>query len=151
MARRRPSSPATPPLTQGAETALGQLAAYYRLGQFGGLSAGQTAQPDRPRLTTPGEIVSALQALGLAPAEAAGTRFSERYITIVTNSATGQVLARIPFEVEYSEGTARSTRSSRARRFALREMPRYLAGEDVDPSLIKVTTRLIRASRIAIS
>lgn len=147
-ARRPPGSAQAP--SEGAQTVVGRLASAYRLGHFGALPEGEEARFYRPRLYTVEEVKRAIIGEGLATPASAGQRISERYICLVIHRVTGQVLARIPRIVEYTEGTARSTRYSRARRSAQREAPRYVAGEDIDPSLLRMTCQYIAGSRFEI-
>lgn len=102
----------------GAQTVLSQLAQHFRLGPYGGTSPPQQAQPGRVEAATPQEIVQRITEQNLTPPQTGTPRYSERYICVYTDEDSGEVLARVPMQVEYDEGTARSTRYSRARRAA---------------------------------
>lgn len=105
-------------LLSGAQTVLGQLASFFRLGPYGSLPPGQEAAPSRPQLTTPAEIVQEAINRGLAPVPAGDANLSERYVCVFTDPDTGEVVTRIVTQIQYTPGTARSTRYSRARRIA---------------------------------
>lgn len=102
----------------GAATALAQLAQWFRLGSLGGTQPPLEAQPGRTELRDPEQIVQELISRHLQPEAGAAQRQSERYICVYTDTDSGEVLGRVPMEVEYDVGTARSTRYGRARRAA---------------------------------
>lgn len=135
-------------ILEGAATALGQLAQWFRLGNRGAIEPPDTPAPYRPKLDTVQEIVAEIVARQLVPPTQEKARYSEFFICIATDSDSGEVLARIPHTIEYDEGTARSTRYSRARRYALARLPSYLPGEDVEMRNIKWSCRVVRRTTI---
>lgn len=135
-------------ILEGVSTALGQLAQWFRLGPRGAIEPPDTPAPARPQLHSVQEIVAEIAAHQLVPPAQEKTRYSEYYICVATDSDSGEVLARIPHQIEYDEGTARSTRYSRARRYALARLPSYLPGEDVAMRNIEWSCRMVRRTTI---
>lgn len=153
MARRRGRTVVSG-ITSGDETVLGQLARAYRLGPYGGTQAGEQPTGGRRRLQTPAEIIAAAQAAGLLPEAAAGERLTERYICIWTDTDTGEVIARIPTNIEYDQGDPNNLRYSRARSAANRIFRSdyaiaYILTDAASLPLrnLKVRCRIIRGSR----
>lgn len=135
-------------IAEGAQSALGRLAQWFRLGPYGAVEPPETPQPARPELHSVPEIVQEIARRQLVPAAQEVPRYSEFYICIASDADTGEVLARIPHQVEYDEGVARSTRYSRARRYALGRLPSYLPGEDVAMRNISWKCRVVRRTTI---
>lgn len=135
-------------IIEGAETALGRLAQFFRLPGYAVLEPPTAPDPARPRLTTPEQIAEALIAHQLAPPSQQRVRYNAFYICIATDADTAEVLARIPHDIEYDAGTARSTIYSRARSYAMRQLPRYLPGEDIAMRNVTWNCRLIRRTQI---
>jgi hypothetical protein len=131
------------PITSGADTALGQLAEYYRLGDIGALQFGSAAQPGRERLTTPQEIIAALEARQLLPKTGGAARVSVSYIAEWTDVETGQVVGATRLQIESDQGTPRSTLDSRARREAALALPRYVSEEMIEDRTYKLRLRKI--------
>ena len=145
---RLPGSGIAGRIVEGAATALGQLAQWFRLGNRGAIEPPDVPDPYRPQLHTVQEIVAEIAARQLEAPTQERTRYSEFFICVATDSDSGEVLARIPHQIEYDEGTARSTRYSRARRYALARLPSYLPGEEVKARNIKWSCRVVRRTTI---
>lgn len=144
-------------ILEGAQTALGQLAQFFRLPGYAALEPPTTPQPGRPRLTTPEQIAQALIARQLAPPSTGRRRFNAFYVCVATAVGSDVVLARITHDIEYDEGTARQTIYSRARAYAQRQLaqrinPSDWFDPDIDPAehTIKWSCRLIRTTEITI-
>ena len=137
-------------IVEGAQTALGRLAQFYRLPGFAAIEPPIVPDPARPVLRTPEEIAAALAAHQLAPPRSQQPRYNSFYICIATDLDTGVVLARIPHDIEHDANTPRSTIYSRARQNAMRRLPYYLPGEDVSQRNIGWTCRLVRRTQINI-
>lgn len=135
-------------ITEGISTALGQLAQFFRLPGFAAVEPPGTPAPSRPQLTTPEQIVEQIAARQLVPPQQTRARYNAFYICIATDADTNETLARIPHDIEYDAGTARSTIYSRARSYAMRQLPRYLPGEDISQRNVRWTCRLVRTTQI---
>lgn len=127
-------------------TPLDLLAQYYRMGPYAALPSGTRAQPGRPRLTDPAEIVQQLIERGIVPAVREQRRTTDRWLCIFTDDDTGEVLARLTESTESPEGTYSIVRAQRARRAAAARLPFYLAGEDISTRHITLRCRRIRGS-----
>lgn len=142
-------------ITEGAQTALGRLARFFRLPGFAAVEPPTQPAPARPRLDTPEQIAEALRQHQLAPPSTGRRRFNAFYVCVATDHDTEETLARIVHDIEYDEGTARSTIYSRARRFAMREIanrtnPSDWFIPDLDPSQRRIdwSCRIIRTTEI---
>jgi len=126
------------PTTAGGETVFGQLAQFLRFRPGGGATSGQPLDPTRPVATTPQELVQAAIAHHIELPAPGTARLSESYICVFSDPRDNRVLARIRTEVEYSPGTARSTRYSRARRLANRiyRSEEHVTDRWIDPDQI---------------
>jgi hypothetical protein len=108
----------------GAQTILGRLAQWFRVGQFGAVQPPETPAPGRERLRTTEEIVAAISSAGLQPTAAQGTRYSYSYICEWHDAETGDRIGSARVQVEASADTPRSTVYSRARRSFATRLPR---------------------------
>lgn len=134
-----------------------RVSARFRFGRQGGTEPGTEAQPGRERIQSSAELLSAAQAAGVQPVVSPVATYSERYLCVYMDPDTGETIARIPYTITYTEGTARSTRYSQARRATQRILASNRAGPylDVPSDSLEyrhpvVTCRLIRGSRMAL-
>jgi len=119
VARRNPLSG----VVTGLSTILGRLAQFFRLGTFGAVQPGETAEPGRERLRTPAEITAAVTALGELPPAAEGARVSRSYLCTWTDEETGEHWQQ-RVQVETPEGVAAITATTAARQLARLHLPR---------------------------
>jgi hypothetical protein len=131
-------------IVEGAQTVLGRLAQWFRLGQFAPVQPPTVPQPGRTPLSTPEEIWREAQARHLTPPAGGPPMKTVTYWCIVTDPDTGETLARIPHPIDFPEGTPKSTLYSRARRYAVSQLPRYLPGRDLALNPVKMTCRMGR-------
>lgn len=116
MARTRPTNP---PVTVGAETRIGRLAEFFRLGQLGAAQPG-TQQPARARLESVGEIISDLRATNMLPTAAEGARWSWSYLCLWVDTTTGRPVGRgVRQVVETAANASYQAASSAARQQTL--------------------------------
>lgn len=130
-------------ITTGVQTILGNLAQFFRLGQSGAVQQPEQAEPGRPRLQTPEEIVSELSSRRELPTTAEGTRRSYSYVATWIDTATGERVGAARIQVEASPEVPRSTVDSRARGEANLQLPRYVSTVLIEQSRIRLSMRRI--------
>lgn len=103
----------------GAATAIGRLAQFFRLGQFGAAQPG-TQQPARARLESVAEIITDLRASNLLPTAAEGARWSWSYLCVWVDATTGERVGRgVRQVVETAANASYQAASSAARQQTL--------------------------------
>lgn len=107
-------------IISGASTWFSQFAQFFRYRPGGGASSGQQMEPGRP-IVDPAQLVAAAESVGLSPLPSGPSQWSRSYICIVTSTETGEVVARIRTEMQFTEGAAYQTTAAAARRSALDE------------------------------
>lgn len=107
----------------GAQTILGRLAQWFGLGQAGSIQPPLTAQPGRPELETPQQIVEAIAANRLLPTAAQGNRVSRSYLCTWVEVETGNVIGKSRIQVETAEGQAAIVATTAARQSARTRLP----------------------------
>lgn len=121
MARRRRGVVGS--VISGVDTILGQLASFFRLGQYGAVSPGEPESAGRPRLRTPREIIRELRGRHMLPRSQEGRRWSWSYICIWTDAQTGDRIGAYREVIETPAGTSYQRASAEARRDAVANIP----------------------------
>lgn len=110
----------------GAQTILGRLARWFGLGSAGSIQLPLTAQPGRPELETPQQIVEAIAAERLTPTAAQGNIVSRSYLCFWVDEDTGQRYGPARVQAEVPEGIPAIVATVAARQAARLRFSEYV-------------------------
>lgn len=113
----------------GAQTILGRLAQWFGLGQAGSIQTPLQAQPGRPELTTPQQIVEAIAERRLTPTAVEGNRVSRSYLCEWYDLDDGTVYGKARVQAETAEGVAAVVATTKARQAATLKFHQYIGAE----------------------
>lgn len=100
-----------------------RLTEQFRLGRFFGRERGEPAEPSRPRLHTPEEIVEAARQHAQQMPQAPAQRWRWGFVCVWYDRESGRRIGEWRWNIETSSGTNYDQAYSQARRNSARTMP----------------------------